>query len=132
LDYRTRHGSQHVCKSDNTEKSKPCIDNFIAYKLNCSLPWTKTPGLKCSTKEKLDIFFDITLKLNSGELEEEIKEYGCGIQNCIKNTWQPQTALTTATSTDQEDFLPGDVDTYLLNFMRSYKVCLSSYVDILF
>jgi hypothetical protein len=112
--------NMQYCNSENTEKIHRCVDNFLAHKLKCNLPWTKTQGRKCSTKKELDLFFSIKLDINSGEIYDEIKEFGCGMDNCVQNHWKPQTI---SVSEESEESL-------VYTFMWSNKVfCSNNYSD---
>ena len=81
--------SKYDCWEDNSMKLTDCINNFIEYKLNCSLPWRSSKSQICSGAKKLQEFRNISLYISSSsDLINEIKARGCFKPNCVTTTWK--------------------------------------------
>ena len=80
----------HDCYEDNSMRKTPCIDEYIAEQLNCSLPWTKPhPDFGvCSGTEELTNFRTVHSKITSKTSLDKLKEKGCLKPNCLQTKWK--------------------------------------------
>ena len=80
----------HDCYEDNSMQKTPCIDEYIAEQLNCSLPWAKPHSNfdMCSPTEELTNFRDVHSKITSKPSLDNLKKKGCLKPNCLQTKWK--------------------------------------------
>ena len=75
--------------TDTQLKRYDCIMNFIASKMNCSIDLEKNYFPKnyslCTTKEDLQSYYNIRLKIYQGLFDEELKS--CHEHKCKQKSW---------------------------------------------
>ena len=59
----------------------------------------------CSTSEDLDSYFDISRKSRGSELDHEIEEFGCKLENCVSNKWMRKLFTKSSTLTEGIDYV---------------------------
>ena len=85
------------CDSKNLQTPFHCVNRFLSKKLNCEFPWSnsaKDVTKNCNKAEDFDKFYDLYKTILQQEMNKELEEFGCGLQNCIRNSWVAETALT--------------------------------------
>ena len=80
------------CDEKNEQKPFDCIYRFISSLTNCNVPFSspnfRVEGLRnCSTIQDLDTFYVIWKDILNKKHEENLKDYGCLLQNCEQNVW---------------------------------------------
>ena len=79
--------SRYDCMEDNTMQKKDCIDEFIAEKIHCRLPWMKNKDENsriCQSKKDLKAFRTVSYFITSPKMKI-VKE--CFKPNCKQTTW---------------------------------------------
>ena len=83
---------EYDCYEDNSMKLSECLDEFIAEKLECNLPWAKQHSTKvfdvCSGSDKLNLFRNISFYITTDKYKAAIQKKGCFKPNCVKRRWQ--------------------------------------------
>lgn len=70
----------------------PCVQSFIAAKMNCSTPWelNENATRPCESKEDLQGYIDLRLSVHTGKLDHELKS--CIQKSCERHSWQAKKA----------------------------------------
>ena len=86
------------CDKENKQRQFDCINRFISNRLNCSFPWDRIQGINkfCQSAEEVDKYHQIysQIMMKNPELQEDLKKFGCTLQNCIQNTWVSEIMVT--------------------------------------
>ena len=87
------------CDKSNQQRRFRCVNEFVISQLKCKLPWDTSKDQSgitkvCSTSEELNQFYLLGTRLANGEMNDELKEFGCLQTNCNFNSWKTETLLT--------------------------------------
>ena len=82
--------SRFDCIEDNSMQKKDCIDEFIAEKIHCRLPWMKDKDESsriCQSKKDLKAFRKVSYLITSPQMKAKLSVQGCFKPNCRQTTW---------------------------------------------
>ena len=111
------------CEKDNDFDVNSCVEDFIEYKLDCSLPWhhshrEKEADMirrKCQSKKDNERFFQVSNEMKLYEVTDELKNYGCLKSNCVTNKWIPQTLLERGFKDSKNDGTFGIIEILIIS-----------------